>query len=59
MAKIFIERPILAWVIAILIMLAGLLSIFQLPIAQYPNVALPSVTVLIQTVTPAVMPRSL
>ena len=45
MAKIFIERPILAWVIAILIMLAGLLSIFQLPIAQYPNVALPSVTV--------------
>ena len=45
MAKIFIDRPILAWVIAILIMLAGLLSIFQLPIAQYPNVALPSVTV--------------
>ncbi|GAA5143851.1 efflux RND transporter permease subunit [Thalassotalea piscium] len=45
MAKIFIDRPILAWVIAIMIMLAGLLSINQLPIAQYPDVAPPSVSV--------------
>jgi len=39
MARFFIDRPIFAWVIAILIMLAGLLSIFQLPIAQYPGIA--------------------
>ena len=45
MAKTFIERPILAWVIAILIMLAGVLSILQLPVAQYPNVAPPSVSI--------------
>ena len=45
MAKTFIDRPILAWVIAIMIMLAGLLSLFQLPIAQYPDVAPPSVTI--------------
>ncbi|WAJ70344.1 efflux RND transporter permease subunit [Catenovulum adriaticum] len=45
MAKTFIERPILAWVIAILIMLAGLLSIFQLPVAQYPDVAPPAVSI--------------
>ena len=45
MAKTFIDRPILAWVIAIMIMLAGVLSIFQLPISQYPDVAPPSVTI--------------
>jgi len=39
MAKFFIDRPIFAWVIAIIIMLAGALSILQLPIEQYPNVA--------------------
>ena len=37
MAKFFIDRPIFAWVIAILIMLAGIASIFTLPIAQYPT----------------------
>lgn len=45
MAKFFIDRPVFAWVIAILIMLAGLLSIFRLPIAQYPEVAPPSVSI--------------
>jgi multidrug efflux pump len=45
MAKIFIDRPILAWVIAIMIMLAGVLSIAQLPISQYPDVAPPSVSI--------------
>ena len=45
MAKSFIERPILAWVIAIMIMLVGILSIFRLPISQYPDVAPPSVTI--------------
>ena len=39
MSRVFIDRPIFAWVIAIIIMLMGLGAIFSLPIAQYPNVA--------------------
>ena len=45
MAKFFIERPIFAWVIAIVIMVAGGLSILKLPISQYPAVAPPAITV--------------
>ncbi|ALT00233.1 efflux RND transporter permease subunit [Lacimicrobium alkaliphilum] len=45
MANFFIGRPIFAWVIAIVIMLAGLLSIKQLPVEQYPQVAPPAVTI--------------
>lgn len=45
MAKFFIDRPVFAWVIAILIMLGGALSIFKLPVAQYPEVAPPSVSI--------------
>jgi multidrug efflux pump len=45
MARFFIDRPIFAWVIAIIIMLAGLLSITSLPIAQYPTIAPPSVSI--------------
>lgn len=45
MAKFFIDRPIFAWVIAIIVMLAGLLAILKLPIAQYPTIAPPAVTV--------------
>lgn len=45
MAKFFIDRPVFAWVISIIIMLAGALSIFQLPVAQYPEVAPPSVSI--------------
>lgn len=45
MANFFINRPIFAWVIAIVIMLAGLLSIKQLPIEQYPSIAPPAVTI--------------
>ncbi|EOW6643248.1 multidrug efflux RND transporter permease subunit AcrB [Cronobacter muytjensii] len=45
MAKFFIDRPIFAWVIAIIIMLAGGLSIMKLPVAQYPSIAPPAVTV--------------
>ncbi|GGD08661.1 multidrug efflux RND transporter permease subunit AcrB [Franconibacter pulveris 1160] len=45
MAKFFIDRPIFAWVIAIIIMLAGALSIMNLPIAQYPSIAPPAVTI--------------
>jgi multidrug efflux pump len=45
MAKFFIERPIFAWVIALFIMVAGGVSITQLPIAQYPPVAPPSIII--------------
>src|SRR6185295_10722808 len=39
MSKIFIDRPIFAWVIAIIIMLSGIGAITKLPVAQYPDVA--------------------
>ena len=45
MARFFIDRPIFAWVIAIVIMLAGALSLTQLPISRYPSIAPPSVTI--------------
>ena len=45
MARFFIDRPIFAWVIAIIIMLAGGLAITQLPISMYPDIAPPSVTI--------------
>ncbi|WP_039056182.1 multidrug efflux RND transporter permease subunit AcrB [Enterobacter sp. Bisph1] len=45
MAKFFIDRPIFAWVIAIIIMLAGALSILKLPVAQYPTIAPPAVQI--------------
>ena len=45
MAKFFIDRPVFAWVIALVIMLAGGLSILQLPIEQYPSIAPPSVQI--------------
>ena len=45
MARFFIDRPVFAWVIAIIIMLAGGLAIFTLPIAQYPTVAPPTVSI--------------
>ena len=43
LSRFFIDRPIFAWVIAIVIMLAGALAIRTLPIAQYPEIALPQV----------------
>ncbi|MBS0469073.1 MAG: efflux RND transporter permease subunit [Proteobacteria bacterium] len=45
MAKFFIERPIFAWVIAIFIIVIGAVSITQLPVAQYPSVAPPTIQV--------------
>lgn len=45
MSKFFIERPIFAWVLAIILMLAGGLAILQLPIAQYPTIAPPAVAI--------------
>ncbi|MCI4183547.1 efflux RND transporter permease subunit, partial [Dickeya dianthicola] len=44
-SRFFIHRPVFAWVIAIVIMLAGALSIESLPVAQYPNVAPPSIAI--------------
>lgn len=45
MAKFFIDRPIFAWVLAIMVMLTGLLAIVKLPIAQYPTIAPPAIDV--------------
>ena len=45
MAKFFIDRPIFAWVIAIVLMLAGVASVFTLPVAQYPTIAPPSIQI--------------
>ncbi len=45
MAKFFIDRPIFAWVIAIILMMAGALAIWNLPVAQYPTIAPPSVVI--------------
>ena len=45
MSRFFIDRPVFAWVIAIIIMLAGAISITRLPVEQYPNIAPPSVSI--------------
>src|ERR1044071_1714908 len=45
MARFFIDRPVFAWVISILIVLMGGLAITKLPVAQYPSIAPPSVSV--------------
>ena len=45
MARFFIDRPIFAWVLAIIIMIAGAISLTRLPVAQYPNIAPPTVSV--------------
>jgi multidrug efflux pump len=45
MARFFIDRPILAWVLAIVVMLAGALAITQLPVSMYPTIAAPVVQI--------------
>ena len=45
MAQFFIDRPIFAWVIALFVLVGGVVSITQLPVAQYPTVAPPSVVI--------------
>ncbi len=45
MANYFIDRPVFAWVLAIILMLAGGLAIMNLPIAQYPQIAPPTITI--------------
>ena len=57
MPQFFIERPVFAWVVALFIVLAGVIAIPQLPVAQYPSVAPPSVSI---TVTyPGAMPETM
>ncbi|QGU12476.1 efflux RND transporter permease subunit [Leclercia sp. J807] len=45
MANFFIQRPIFAWVLSIILMLAGGLAILKLPVAQYPTIAPPAVAI--------------
>src|SRR6201999_2996128 len=45
LSRFFIDRPVFAWVIAIVIMLAGAISAFTLPVEQYPTIAPPAVAV--------------
>lgn len=45
MSSFFINRPVFAWVIAIVIMLAGVVSILNLPVAQYPSIAPPTIQI--------------
>ena len=44
-SRIFIDRPVLAWVISILIMMGGIAGIAMLPVEQYPDIAPPSVNI--------------
>ena len=44
-SKIFIDRPIFAWVLAIIVMLAGIGGVLSLPIEQYPDIAPPAVNI--------------
>ncbi|AOX19956.1 efflux RND transporter permease subunit [Kozakia baliensis] len=45
MSRFFIDRPIFAWVIGLIIMLVGGVSIFRMPIAQYPSIAPPQIAI--------------
>lgn len=45
MARFFIHRPIFAWVIALVIMLAGILSLLKMPVSQYPTIAPPKISI--------------
>ncbi len=45
LSKFFLDRPVFAWVIAIVIMAAGVLGIYNLPISQYPPIAPPSIAI--------------
>ncbi|RFP14526.1 MULTISPECIES: efflux RND transporter permease subunit [unclassified Duganella] len=45
MSRFFIDRPIFAWVVAIVIMLSGVIAILGLPVAQYPSIAPPSISI--------------
>ena len=57
MARFFIDRPIFAWVLSIIVMLAGALAITTLPLEQYPNIAPPRISV--STTYPGASARTL
>lgn len=57
MPGFFIDRPIFAWVVAIFIMIAGVISIPMMPVAQYPNIAPPQIS--ISTSYPGASPEEL
>ena len=45
LSRFFLDRPVFAWVIAIILMVAGGLAIYNLPISQYPPIAPPSIAI--------------
>jgi multidrug efflux pump subunit AcrB len=45
MSEFFINRPIFAWVIAIIVVMAGAISLLKIPVEQYPNIAPPQVSI--------------
>jgi len=45
LSRFFLERPVFAWVIAIILMVAGCLAIYTLPVSQYPPIAPPSIAI--------------
>src|SRR5574340_227719 len=45
LSRFFLERPVFAWVIAIILMVAGCLAIYNLPVSQYPPIAPPSIAI--------------
>jgi hydrophobe/amphiphile efflux-1 (HAE1) family protein len=45
LSRFFLDRPVFAWVIAIILMIAGLLAIYNLPVSQYPPIAPPSIAI--------------
>ena len=45
LSKFFLDRPVFAWVIAIIIMAAGALAIYNLPVSQYPPIAPPTIAI--------------
>ena len=58
MSKFFIDRPIFAWVIALVIMLAGGLAILKLPINQYPSIAPPAIGITVALLSSVIPARS-
>src|SRR5260370_26827370 len=48
LARFFIDRPVFAWVISIVIVLVGLMAVIALPIAQYPDITPPTIQVACQ-----------
>ncbi len=45
LSRFFLDRPVFAWVIAIVMMVAGVLAIYKLPVSQYPPLAPPSIAI--------------